>query len=148
MAEKEPNLTDKQKAFCREYVIDWNGSQAAIRAGYAEASARSQASDLLTNPNIRAEIDRIISDSLDSRKAEIKKRVIDNLEQIAWNDLERDEHYNRDGELVSVSRRDRIKSLELLGKYTNVLSDKVELTGKGGQPPVFQFTFVEPEKKE
>lgn len=40
MAEnKEIGLTDKQERFCQEYLIDLNGTQAAIRAGYSENSA-------------------------------------------------------------------------------------------------------------
>ena len=32
-------LTDKQEAFCKEYLIDFNATQAAIRAGYSEKTA-------------------------------------------------------------------------------------------------------------
>jgi phage terminase small subunit len=50
--------TDRQAAFVREYVKDWNGTQAAIRAGYSERTADEQASRLLTNSRIRSAIDR------------------------------------------------------------------------------------------
>lgn len=43
----------KHEAFSQEYIVDFNGSEAAIRAGYAKASARITASKLLTNPNIQ-----------------------------------------------------------------------------------------------
>lgn len=33
------NLTDKQAKFCKEFIIDFNGKQAAIRAGYSEKTA-------------------------------------------------------------------------------------------------------------
>jgi phage terminase small subunit len=46
-------LNDKQRAFAREYLVDFNATQAAMRAGYASASAAQQASDLLRNPNIQ-----------------------------------------------------------------------------------------------
>lgn len=49
MAELENN---KHERFCQEYLVDLNGTQAAIRAGYTERSAASQASTLLKNPNI------------------------------------------------------------------------------------------------
>ena len=49
-------LTDKQRKFCSEYLIDCNATQAAIRAGYSESSARSVASQLLTNLNIQSAI--------------------------------------------------------------------------------------------
>ena len=47
-------LSDKQKAFCEEYIIDFNAKQAAIRAGYSESTAPQQASRLLTNVNVQA----------------------------------------------------------------------------------------------
>ena len=46
-------LTDKQDRFCYEYCIDFNATQAAIRAGYSENTARSIASTLLTKVNIQ-----------------------------------------------------------------------------------------------
>ena len=47
-------LTDRQRAFVLEYLRDLNGTQAAIRAGYAEDRAASTASRLLRKPEIRA----------------------------------------------------------------------------------------------
>jgi len=41
------NWTDKREAFCREYIVDFNGTQAAIRAGFSEKSASKTAFDLL-----------------------------------------------------------------------------------------------------
>lgn len=46
----------KQSAFCREYVLDYNGTQAAIRAGYAKSRAKETASELVTKSNIQKEI--------------------------------------------------------------------------------------------
>ncbi|HLD89467.1 MAG TPA: terminase small subunit [Patescibacteria group bacterium] len=52
-------LTAKEQRFCCEHLIDGNGSRAAIRAGYAVKSARVTASQLLTKPNIQAELERL-----------------------------------------------------------------------------------------
>lgn len=49
-------LTDKQARFVAEYIVDFNGSRAAIAAKYAKNSARITASQLLTKPNIQAAI--------------------------------------------------------------------------------------------
>ncbi len=57
-----PNLTDKQRAFVLEYVKDWNGTQAAIRAGYSEDSASEIAYENLRKPQIRQLIDRHFED--------------------------------------------------------------------------------------
>jgi phage terminase small subunit len=53
---KEIGLTDKQERFCQEYLIDLNGAQAAIRAGYSENSAKEEASRLLTKANVKGRI--------------------------------------------------------------------------------------------
>ena len=49
-------LNSRQAAFISEYLIDRNGAQAAIRAGYSPKAAKEQASRLLTNANIRRAI--------------------------------------------------------------------------------------------
>lgn len=61
------NLTPKQERFCQEYMIDLNGTKAAIRAGYSERSAESTASEILTYPKVQAKI------------AELQKTVADKL---------------------------------------------------------------------
>ncbi len=51
-------LTNRQQAFCREYVKNgYCGTQAAITAGYSRRSARSIASDILTKPDIQQRIE-------------------------------------------------------------------------------------------
>ena len=56
------NLNAKQARFCEEYVVDLNATQAAIRAGYSRETARFQASDLLTKPNVVAYVEELQSD--------------------------------------------------------------------------------------
>jgi hypothetical protein len=57
------SLNDKQRDFAREYCLDKNATQAAIRAGYSAKTAKEQASRLLTNINVRAEIERTLAAS-------------------------------------------------------------------------------------
>ena len=52
-------LTEKQKRFCNEYLIDLNATQAAIRAGYSEKTANEQAGRLLVNVSIQAYINQL-----------------------------------------------------------------------------------------
>ncbi|EMX5243964.1 terminase small subunit [Klebsiella aerogenes] len=49
-------LTDKQEMFCREYLIDLNATQAAIRAGYSAKTANRTASENLSKPDIQSRI--------------------------------------------------------------------------------------------
>lgn len=69
-----PELTAKQKAFVQQYVIDNNATQAAIRAGYAVASANVEGSRLLAKANISAAVEKI--------KAERMMRVNVTQEQV------------------------------------------------------------------
>ena len=50
--ELEKELTEKQKIFCREYVIDWNASRAAREAGYSENTAGEIGHENLKKPQI------------------------------------------------------------------------------------------------
>lgn len=54
IAELEKQLNERQRKFVHELMIDGNQTQAAIRAGYKERAAYSQASDLLKNPKVAA----------------------------------------------------------------------------------------------
>ena len=54
--EADKELNDQHKLFCEEYIINFNATDAAIKAGYSEKTASSQASRLLRNVNIQAYI--------------------------------------------------------------------------------------------
>ena len=49
-------LTNKQKRFVQEYVIDFNATQAAIRSGYSQRSANNIGATNLAKPNIQKAI--------------------------------------------------------------------------------------------
>lgn len=66
------DLTDKQLRFVLEYMIDNNGTQAAIRAGYSPNTAESQASRLLRNAKVRAEVDRRKQSVAESLEIDLK----------------------------------------------------------------------------
>lgn len=68
---------DKHERFCQEYLVDFNATQAAIRAGYSKKTAGSQAHDLLKKPEIQA------------RLAELKGEIAERLR------IEQDEVFNR-----------------------------------------------------
>lgn len=63
-------LTDKQQIFCEEYLIDLNATQAAIRAGYSEKTARQIASDNLTKANIQDCIASLKAERSDNTKTD------------------------------------------------------------------------------
>lgn len=71
-------LTDKQERFCREYVVDLNGKQAAIRTGYSEDTAENQASRLLSNVKVSEFIKKLqleISDELGIKAVDVVREL-------------------------------------------------------------------------
>ena len=59
-------LNARERAFVKEYLIDLNGTKAAIRAHYAEKNAASQASRLLKKPEIQAYRDALLQEQFDA----------------------------------------------------------------------------------
>lgn len=91
-ATENVDLTTKQRLFIYEYTIDFNGTQAAIRAGYSKDTAAEQASRLLKNVKVSAAVEKLISQrivTLDVRANDIieqyKKIAFANLKDfITW----------------------------------------------------------------
>jgi len=62
LEELKEKLTEKEKNFCHEYVVDWNGSRAAREAGYSEKTAKEIAHATLTKVHIKQYIEFIKND--------------------------------------------------------------------------------------
>ncbi len=58
-----PKLTNKQRVFVEEYLVDHNATQAAIRAGYSENTAQEIGSENLSKPIIKS----AIADAMEAR---------------------------------------------------------------------------------
>jgi len=67
-------LTPKQERFCREYVIDLNGLQAALRCNYSKKTAQQQASRLLLNVKVQEFIKQLQDNA--NNKLEIKQEYV------------------------------------------------------------------------
>lgn len=81
-----PKLSPKQEIFCQEYLVDLNGRQAAIRAGYSPKTANEQASRLLTNVNIVAHIQKLM-DQRANRTAVVSDDILRELTRIGLYDI-------------------------------------------------------------
>lgn len=79
-------LTDKQKKFCLEYLIDLNGTQAAIRAGYSQNTARAIAFENLTKPDIVEELNRLRADIVKKTKI-TPERILQEYARIGFSDV-------------------------------------------------------------
>lgn len=96
----EGELTPQQELFCQEYVKDLNGTQAAIRAGYSEKGARTQASEFLTNPNICVKIKQLNDEKLNAVKVDAQT-ILSELLKIATSDIRK--LFNENGGLLPPS---------------------------------------------
>lgn len=79
-------ITKKQQTFVDEYLIDLNGTQAAIRAGYSKRTASEQASRLLANVKVQAVIQEKMKER-EKRTGITADRVLKQLEKIAFSDM-------------------------------------------------------------
>ncbi len=84
--EEDFNLNDKQKKFFREYLVDYNQTQAAKRAGYSEKSAYSQGNALMKHPEAREYLDFLLSD-LQKLSGVTHLRNIQELAKIAYGNI-------------------------------------------------------------
>lgn len=79
-------LTGKQRLFCKEYVLDLNATQAAIRAGYSVKGSRTEGSRLLANANIVEYVEALRSD-LAYATGITKHKVLMEHKKIAFTDV-------------------------------------------------------------
>ena len=119
---------DRQIQFAQEYVIDFNGKQAAIRAGYSERSAEVTACKMLRTAKVRSEIERLLADDV-GRRNEIRERNINELLPLAYTDAAVEVKRDKDGNVIEVSFRDKLRAIELLGKMHGLFTDKVDVSG-------------------
>lgn len=154
MAKTSKQLDDRREKFCQEYIKTLNATQAAITAGYAEASARVQGSRLLIQDNItrrlnelkekrseRAAIDAntVILELLNIARVDIaqiydEKGKLKPIHEIPENvrraisGIETVENID-DGELIGETKKirfwDKNRALELLGKHLELFTDKI-----------------------
>ena len=115
------NLTPKQQRFVEEYLIDLNATQAAIRAGYSEKTAKEIGSENLTKPNIAKAIAEA-QEKLSNKAQVTVEMVVQGLLNEA-KDLS-------EGSTQSA----RVSAWAHLGKHLGMFKDKIEHTGKDGGP--------------
>ena len=108
-------MTAKQEAFAIEYLKDKNATQAAIRAGYSAKTARSIACEMLARSDIQ-EFVRAKQEEMRANAVVTVDGIVDQLREIASNVLAKDS--------------DRIRALELIGKYLGMFTERVEMKGQ------------------
>ena len=153
-------LSPKQEAFCLEYLKDLNATQAAIRAGYSEDSARQIGSENLSKPAIEARLKQLLDERSERTKISAD-RVLNELAKLAFSDMrdftrwsasgvelrnsddlndddaaciaEVSETTTKEGGSVKFKLHDKKAALELLGRHLKLFTDKHEHSGPDGK---------------
>lgn len=133
----EITITEKQKKFCDEYLVDMNATQAAIRAGYSERTAKAQGSRLLTNVNVKAYLDMMIEEVHTEKIADAEEVMKYLTSVLRGEECEEVVVVEGRGDGMSVattvtkdiSAKDRLKAAELLGKRYSLFNEKVDING-------------------
>ena len=130
-------LKRQQELFCQEYVVDYNGAQAAIRAGYKESFARKQASRLLTNADILARVHELQKEQVDRLAISQDYVVLQLLDTYkCCREPSPVLQYNpvtgqmEETGMYQFDSKGALRALELLGKHMGMFVDKVHLSGK------------------
>jgi len=114
------SLTAKQEQFCIEYVVDSNSTQAAIRSGYSQRSAKQIGSDNMTKHDVMLKITQLRSDMTERVKVDAEWVL---TKAVELHDLcIKEEQY-------SVAA----KTLDTIGKHVGIqaFSEKSEIIHKG-----------------
>lgn len=107
----QSRLTPKQAAFVREYMIDLNATQAAIRAGYKEKTAGQTGAENLKKPQIQKAI-QDLHKAAEEKCAVTVEWILSEIAKIAQDE--------------EVKTADRLRALELLGKHLGLWEKRQE----------------------
>lgn len=113
------NLTAKQEMFCREYLVDLNATQAAIRAGYSVDSANVQGSQNLAKASIQERVAELMSERT-QRVTVTADYVLERAKMI------HEACWNQD------DAKNSIAALKLVGDHVNVQAFKQHTEISGG----------------
>lgn len=134
-------MTPKQQRFVEEYILDLNATQAAIRAGYSERTARQVGAENLTKPDIAAAIQARTQERSERTKIDadmVLQGILSNIRRCEQGEVVRNSRgepmmiETPDGEQAVAYRYDAtsaLKGYEMLGKHLRLFTDRHEHEG-------------------
>jgi phage terminase small subunit len=130
----EKKMTEKQKRFCDEYLVDLNATQAAIRAGYSKKTAYSIGVENLKKPEIKKRIDERMAEK-ESKLIADQDEVLKYLTSVMRGESKAeivvvegcgDGFSEARTMLKAPDEKERLKAAEQLGKRYGLWTEKVE----------------------
>ena len=101
---KPKGLTKKQTRFCHEYVIDHNGTQAAIRAGYSKDTAQPISGQLLKIIKVQ-ELIKELDDKIHAKLEITAERTLLEIARLAYFNPQK--MFNAEGKLIPIHKLDK-----------------------------------------
>lgn len=127
-------MTQKQRRFCDEYLIDCNATQAAIRAGYSKRTAYAIGEQNLKKLELKNYINAKLEE-ISSQKTADAKEVVEYLTSVMRGEAKAEvvvvegtgEGYSSARKVEKApDEKEKLKAAELLGKYHGLYKEKVE----------------------
>lgn len=130
-------MNKKQKRFADEYLIDCNATQAAIRSGYSEKTAKSIGQRLLTYVDIKTYIDEQLEKIHNENIADATEVMMYLTSVLRGKSKSEIVVVEFVGEGCSDARRmkkepderEKLKAAELIGKRYGMFTDKLNVEG-------------------
>lgn len=123
-------LTAKMQRFCDEYLVDLNATQAAIRAGYSEKTARQIGTENLAKPAISEYIEKRMAekeDALIAKQDEVLKYFTSVMRGESRSSVLARDELGADRVIEKPpDEKEKLKAGEQLGKYYALFTEKVE----------------------
>lgn len=153
----KPKLSVKQEAFITEYIRNkGNATQAAIKAGYSEKTARSQGQRLLTFVDIKNEIDKRLQ-RRDKKKVAQADEVLELLTKFARGKMKEEQivvEGQGDGHSSAkimnrkIANRDQLNALDKLARIHGLYNDKVNISTSNDSDDLITITLGELKNRE
>ncbi len=122
-------LTEKQKRFCEEILVDDNATQAAIRARYSQRSAYSIGNENLKKPKIQKYISEL-KEARNLRTQIAADRILQELATMAFAEK-------------GVKTGYKLKALGMLGKHAGIFDNQFNLEMQAGTRDLSEIEPIE-----
>lgn len=159
-------LRPKQERFCREYLVDLNATQAAVRSGYSARTARAIGSENLAKPDIQTRLAELRIE-LAAATGITPDRVLKELGRIAFADARRvmtwgpggvklidsstlteddaaivaelSESVTKEGGSIRLKMWDKLAALDRIAKHLGMFNEKQPVAVDSGQATWEEF---------
>lgn len=124
-------LNEKQAAFVREYLVDFNATQAAIRAGYSSKTAGQIGHELLKKPEVQAALkegQNRLAEATETEAEWVRRRLKEEATDYS----------------ATASHSARVRALELLGKINGIFEADNKQKGEAAAS-MLQVAFKKPD---